>query len=82
MIDTAKAIVKAKPQKTVVLTGAMQPLAFRETDATYNLGCAIGVLKSKPRGVFIVMGSQVFGRKDFSKMVKNREKNMFEITTK
>ena len=39
--------------KVIVLTGAMQPARFRDTDASFNLGLAIGALNCLPHGVYV-----------------------------
>jgi L-asparaginase len=74
MVETASWL-RDIPGKCIVLTGALQPAAFYQTDAIFNIGCAIGALQSKPPGVYIAMNGQVF---DADKVVKNREKNCFE----
>lgn len=74
MVETARALGNIS-NKTVVLTGSMQPARFRSTDAVFNIGCAIGVVQSRPPGVYIAMNGRVF-RPDQAR--KNREKNCFE----
>lgn len=74
MVETARALGNIS-NKTVVLTGSMQPARFRSTDAVFNIGCAIGVVQSRPHGVYIAMNGRVF-RPDQAR--KNREKNCFE----
>ncbi|HEV2209694.1 MAG TPA: asparaginase domain-containing protein [Verrucomicrobiae bacterium] len=74
MVETARALGNIS-NKTVVLTGSMQPARFRSTDAVFNIGCAIGVVQSRPPGVYIAMNGRVF-RPDQTR--KNREKNCFE----
>jgi L-asparaginase len=63
--------------KRIVLTGALQPAAFAQTDAIFNIGCAIGAVQSKPPGVYIAMNGLVF---DADKVVKNVAENRFEAT--
>ncbi|MFK8019722.1 MAG: asparaginase domain-containing protein [Pseudomonadales bacterium] len=63
--------------KCIVLTGALQPAAFSNTDAIFNIGCAIGALQSKENGVYIAMNGVVF---DALKVRKNRDKNRFEAS--
>ncbi len=46
--------------KTIVLTGAMAPAKFRETDAVFNIGCATGAAQAMPPGVYIAMNGQIF----------------------
>jgi L-asparaginase len=62
-------------QKTVVLTGAMVPYALENSDATFNLGFAMGAAQCLPQGVYIAMGGQVFA---WDRVVKNREIGKFE----
>ena len=74
MAETAACLTDI-PGKRIVLTGALQPAAFYQTDAIFNIGCAIGAVQSKPPGVYIAMNGQVF---DGDKVRKNREQNCFE----
>jgi L-asparaginase len=74
MVETASRL-RDIPGKRIVLTGALQPAAFQQSDAIFNIGCAIGAVQSKPPGVYIAMNGLVF---DSDKVVKNREKNCFE----
>ena len=75
MVETARAL-KGIPDKTIVLTGSMQPARFRVTDAVFNIGSAIGAVQSLPTGVYIVMNGRVF---DPSQTRKNRSENRFEM---
>lgn len=59
MTDTAKALAGI-PGKTVVLTGALSPARFAETDAPFNLGMAFATAQIAAQGVWIVMSGQVF----------------------
>lgn len=74
MIDTALALGECG-DKTVVLTGAMQPARFRITDAIFNVGFALGVALTHQPGVYVVMNGQVF---DPRNSVKNRAQGRFE----
>ncbi len=74
MVTTAKALGGIEG-KRIVLTGALQPAAFAQSDAIFNVGCAIGAAQSKPPGVYIAMNGQVF---DADKVVKNLVENRFE----
>lgn len=74
MVETAKHLASLK-HCCIVLTGSLQPAAFYETDAVFNIGCAIGAVQSKPPGVYVVMNGRVF---DQNKVVKNRELGVFE----
>jgi len=46
--------------KTIVMTGALAPARFSESDAPFNLGMAFAVAQTSPHGVFIVMNGEVF----------------------
>ena len=46
--------------KTIVLTGALTPARFSESDAPFNLGMAFAAAQTAPAGVFIVMNGEVF----------------------
>ena len=59
MIDTAK-YVDDIPGKTIVFTGAMAPARFHETDAVFNVGCAVIALQTLPPGVYVVINGRVF----------------------
>jgi L-asparaginase len=59
MTDTAR-VLAAIPGKTVVLTGALSPARFAESDATFNLGMAFAAVQTLPEGVYIAMSGQVF----------------------
>lgn len=58
MIQTAK-LLESIPGKTIVLTGSMAPEKFRETDADFNVGSAIGALSALPNGTYIAMHGRV-----------------------
>ena len=74
IIDTARALA-AVPGKVIVLTGAMQPAAFRRTDAPFNVGGAIIAAQTLPEGVYIVMNGRVF---DPTRASKNLPMDRFE----
>jgi L-asparaginase len=59
MVDTAKSLLGI-PGKTIVFTGAMEPARSRYTDATFNVGCAIGAVQTLPPGVYIAMNGRVY----------------------
>ena len=77
MVATGECVQKIVHDKRVVLTGALQPAAFRETDAVFNIGCALGALQSVGAGVYVAMNGQVF---DVMHVRKNRDANRFETT--
>ena len=59
MTETAKTLAGMQG-KTVVLTGALSPARFAETDAPFNLGMAFATAQVAPPGVYIAMSGQVF----------------------
>ena len=75
MGETAAALQDIE-NKTVVLTGALNPARFRDSDAVFNIGCAVGAVQSLPPGIYIVMNGKVW---DPSKVRKNRRENRFEL---
>jgi L-asparaginase len=48
------------PGKTIVLTGALSPARFSESDASFNLGMAFATTQVAPPGLYIVMNGEVF----------------------
>lgn len=74
MIQTAKFLGR-EPGKTIVLTGSMYPAEFRNSDAIFNIGCAITAVQILPSGVYIAMNGRIF---DPYCSKKNLEKNRFE----
>jgi L-asparaginase len=74
LVQTARRLLDI-PDKTIVLTGSLQPARFRNTDAVFNIGAAIGAVQALPPGVYIVMNGRIF---DPRRTRKNVEKNCFE----
>jgi len=74
MIETA-AVLNDIEDKTIVLTGALNPARFRDSDAVFNIGCAVGAAQSLSPGTYIVMNGKVW---DPQKVRKNPRENRFE----
>lgn len=74
MIQTALAM-RGILNKTIVLTGSMQPARFRVTDAEFNLGTAVAAVQTLPPGVYIAMNGRVF---DPTRSRKNAANHCFE----
>lgn len=70
MPNTARSLV-AVDGKTVVLTGALAPAIFKDSDAMFNVGGALATAQAKDEGVFIVMNGQVFDAMNVRKDVEN-----------
>jgi len=74
MVETATSLMEIK-NKTIVLTGALEPALFKTSDAVFNIGCALGAVQSLAPGVYITMNGKVFAA---DKVRKNVKKNRFE----
>jgi L-asparaginase len=74
MVDTAK-VLSTISDKTIVLTGALNPARFRGSDAEFNIGTAVGAVQSLPAGVYIAMNGRIW---DPLKVRKNVDANRFE----
>ena len=74
MAETAKAL-EGIPGKAIVLTGALTPARFRDSDAVFNIGCAVGALQALPEGTWIVMNGKAWRP---GEVRKNRLENRFE----
>ncbi|MBQ0831640.1 asparaginase domain-containing protein [Marinobacter sp.] len=59
MAETAQALSSLR-DKTIVLTGAMQPARMRRSDAVFNIGFAWAAVQLLPPGVYIAMNGEVF----------------------
>ena len=74
MIDTAK-VLRNIPGKTIVMTGSMYPAQFLNSDAVFNIGCAVTAAQILAHGVYIVMNGRIFRPEQVR---KNIELNRFE----
>ena len=74
MVETAKVLSSVK-DKTIVLTGALNPARFRGSDAEFNIGCAVGAVQALPPGVYIAMNGRIW---DPFAVRKNVDANRFE----
>ena len=74
MTDTAGALHDTG-DRVIVMTGALHPARFIDSDAVFNIGTAIGALQQLPAGVWIVMHGRVWNP---AHVRKNRSANQFE----
>ena len=74
MVQTAN-VLASLTDKTIVLTGALNPARFRGSDAEFNIGTAVGAVQCLPPGVYIAMNGRIWNP---SKVRKNVEANRFE----
>ena len=78
MVKTAQLLESSLPQDdphVFVFTGAMIPYALENSDAVFNLGCAISAVQMLPGGVYITMGGRIY---DADHVRKNKDKGIFE----
>ena len=74
MVETAKALASLG-DRTIVLTGALNPARFRGSDAEFNIGTAVGAVQSLPPGCYIAMNGRIW---DPLKVRENVAANRFE----
>jgi len=74
MVETAEYLQKI-PDKTIVLTGSMYPAQYRDSDAVFNIGCALIGAQILEPGVYIAMNGRIF---DPRQSLKNVSLNRFE----
>lgn len=70
MVDTAKSLSGIR-NKTIVLTGALEPALFKTSDAMFNIGCAMAAVQTLPPNVYIAMNGQIFRHDNVIKDVAN-----------
>ncbi len=73
MVDSARFI--GETDKVIIFTGAMQPSAFKDSDATFNIGTAIGAMPFAKPGIYVAMSGQVH---KCDQVFKNYESRRFE----
>ncbi len=74
MVQTAQ-VLATLTDKTIVLTGALNPARFRGSDAEFNIGTAVGAVQCLPPGVYIAMNGRIW---DPARVRKNVDANRFE----
>jgi L-asparaginase len=74
MIQTARELEHVSG-KTIVMTGSMYPAQFKDSDAVFNIGCAITSVQILRPGVYIAMNGRIFTP---SHVRKNIKLNRFE----
>lgn len=74
MVETAL-VLRELADRTIVLTGALNPARFQGSDAVFNIGCAVAAVQCQPPGVWIAMSGRVW---DATRVRKNRAANRFE----
>jgi len=74
MVETAR-FLNPLNEKTVVLTGSLEPALFTTSDALFNIGCSMAAVQTLPPGSYIAMNGTIF---DCMNVKKNLQKNRFE----
>ena len=77
LLETARFLEDRLEGYRVVLTGAMRPERFQDSDAALNVGCAVGALQALGPGVYVAMHG-VVGRPD--ELRRNPTTHHFERT--
>jgi len=77
MVETARYLKGNQlGSKTIVLTGAMIPIAFgNSSDGFFNLGSALAFVQTLEPGIYIAMNGRYF---NWDNVRKNRETGYFE----
>lgn len=73
MIETAEKLSSIKG-KVIVFTGAVKPEKFVDSDASFNLGTAVGAVNVLQEGVYIAMNGRIYAG---NKVRRNRETGQF-----
>ncbi len=74
LIETAQFISKNINDKVIVLTGAMRPERFSNSEADLNIGSAIAATQTLSNGVYITMNGII---KSWDKIQRNLETGKF-----
>ena len=75
MVETARILADRVKDKIIILTGAMIPYSFGNSDGLFNLGSVISYVQFLPHGVYIAMNGECF---NWNKVRKNKELGRFE----
>ena len=73
MIETAEKLSVIK-NKIIVITGAMRPEKFSDSDAPFNMGMAVAAISTLNPGVYITMHGRVLS---WAKCTRNLETGQF-----
>jgi len=74
MVQSAQ-FIGHQEDKVIVFTGAMQPAAFKDSDAVFNIGTAVGAFAFAKPGAYIAMSGRVYPAND---VFKNYDSKRFE----
>ncbi len=68
------AVLSDLSDRVVVMTGALAPARFAETDAVFNVGMAVAAAQTLSPGVYIAMNGEIF---NWQEVRKDRTQNAF-----
>lgn len=74
MVETAQ-VLSSITGRVMVMTGALNPARFIDSDAVFNIGCAVGAVQVLDPGVWIAMNGRIWHPEHVR---KNRNANRFE----
>ena len=77
MVETSQVLAAKIKDKTIVLLGAMVPYQFKNSDALFNLGCAVAAVQTLGYGVYVTMNGRVF---NYDEVIKNKKIGEFQST--
>ncbi len=75
MVETSGVVAGLVEGKTLVLTGAMIPYSFGNSDGMFNLGSVVSYVQLLPPGVYLAMNGEYF---TWDNVRKNKELGRFE----
>ena len=75
MAETARFLGKNIKDKTIILLGAIIPYNQKNSDALFNLGCAVCAAQILPKGVYIAMNGKIL---IWDNVKKNKKLGEFE----
>ncbi len=75
MVETSQVLAAEIKDKTIVLLGAMVPYQFKNSDALFNLGCAVAAVQTLENGVYITMNGRIF---NYDEVIKNKDLGEFQ----
>jgi len=79
MIESAAYVAArgAVDNKCVVFTGSMKPERFVDSDAPFNIGCAMGALSCLDKGAYVCMNGVVMPH---DRCVRDGESGLFLLS--
>lgn len=60
MTETANYLNRKLSGKTVILTGSAKPEIFKHSDASFNIGVAVGALNVLGEGIYLAMSGRIY----------------------